>query len=384
MNSLVLFHDILNDFVVKKAMELLKLNNDDVVEGVKTYAIFAHELFKSTDDWTKYVLQLVLSSDNNYVTKRVNHIIIDPSLTECLSQELSLLEELSRLSAKDIKERIKYQGYLPEWKSSLVDFKVIYEERMRHIREKGVGIYSKYRMFIIRDRAITPVKTSDPVKLSDLKGYESQRKIVIDNTLALLNGKPASNVLLYGDAGTGKSSTVKAVVNEYYESGLRLIEVPKKQVGYLHECIEELHGNPLKFILFIDDLSFSQENDDFYALKAVLEGSVYAKSENIVIYATGNRRHLIKERFSDREGDDVHRNETIQELTSLSARFGITVGFFKPNKETYLRIVRELKEQYQIEISDDELEKQAERFAVSGRSPRIARQFIENLKSKEE
>lgn len=384
INSLVLFHDILKDSVVKKALNLISLHSEQVIDGVKSYASFVAELFIHTDDWTDYILKLIINCDNFYVSKRMKRQTVDPSLEECLSHELSILEEFSRLSPKEIKTRILYEGYLPEWKTAAVDFKSIYEERMQKIRETGIGIYSKHRMFIVRDEAVTPVKTPDPVRLSDLKGYESQRKIVVDNTKALLNGKIASNILLYGDAGTGKSSTVKAVVNEFCHSGLRLIEVPKKQLSHLNDIIEQLNGNPLKFILFIDDLSFFSENDDFYALKAVLEGSVYGKPSNIVIYATGNRRHLIKERFSDREGDDIHINETIQEQTSLSARFGITVGFFRPSKEAYLRIVRELKEQYQVKIDEDELIKQAELFAVNGRSPRVARQFIEVLNSKEE
>ena len=173
-------------------------------------------------------------------------------------------------------------------------------------------------------------------------------------------------------------------MNEFKDRGLRLVEVTKKQFGYLPDLVDSIGKNPLKFILFIDDLSFAEENDDFYALKAVLEGSVSAKTNNMVVYATGNRRHLIKETFSDRDEDDVHRNETIQELVSLSARFGLTVGFFRPGKKLYLDIVRKLKEQYKLNINDDELEIQAERFAISGRSPRTARQLIEYLKSIEQ
>ena len=205
--------------------------------------------------------------------------------------------------------------------------------------------------------------------------------MVVNNTLTLLSGKPAANVLLYGDAGTGKSSTVKAIINEYQTKGLRLIEISKRQVADIPVVIEKLRKNPLKFILFIDDLSFSQENDDLYELKAALEGSVSAKSANVAIYATSNRRHLIKETFSDRQGDDVHRNETMQEMWSLSDRFGLRVGFMAPNKDLYLKIVHELKDMYKVHISDEELDLLAEQYAIGGRSPRVARQFIEHLKS---
>ena len=187
--------------------------------------------------------------------------------------------------------------------------------------------------------------------------------------------------MLFGDAGTGKSSTVKAVVNEFWERGLRLVEVKKNQSSEMTAVIEALSRNPLKFILFLDDLSFTAENDDFYTLKAMLEGSALAKAPNIAIYATSNRRHLIKESFSDREGgDDVHRNETMEETISLSARFGLTVAFLRPERELYLRIVRELAKDAGIAMELEQLEAEAERFALGGRSPRAARQFIEQIR----
>jgi predicted AAA+ superfamily ATPase len=237
-------------------------------------------------------------------------------------------------------------------------------------------------MFCVTDRQIVPVKSPDTVRLSDLKGYEAERQAVIDNTVALLNGKPAANALLYGDAGTGKSSTVKAVVNEFAGRGLRLVEIRKNQLMQIPAVIESLHQNPLKFILFIDDLSFARSNEEIGALKAVLEGSAAAKSSNIVLYATSNRRHLIHETFSERGDDDIHRNETMQEQLSLSDRFGLSVNFFKPDKEKYLAIVNALAKQYGVSEAAD-LDLNAERYALErgGRSPRADRQFIEYLMS---
>ena len=187
--------------------------------------------------------------------------------------------------------------------------------------------------------------------------------------------------MLTGDAGTGKSSTVKAVANALWNEGLRIVEVRKDQLRIIPKILDELSSNPLKFVLFIDDLSFLKDDDNFNALKAVLEGSVTAKSNNVVIYATSNRRHIIKEKFSDREGDDVHRNDTMQELISLSERFGIHVTFSKPNKETFLHIVHHLAEGNSIEMPTDELNRLAERFALErgGRSARLAKQFIDGL-----
>jgi predicted AAA+ superfamily ATPase len=174
---------------------------------------------------------------------------------------------------------------------------------------------------------------------------------------------------------------VKAIVNEYAERGLRLIEVKKECLNDIPSILQQIDGNPLKFILFIDDLSFEREHDQFNSLKAVLEGSVAAKPSNLIVYVTSNRRHMIKESASDRAGDDMHRNETIQEMTSLSDRFGLSVGFFQPDKQQYLSIVRKLKEQHGLQISDADLEMKAEAYALKrgGRSPRTAKYFIEQL-----
>jgi len=187
--------------------------------------------------------------------------------------------------------------------------------------------------------------------------------------------------LLCGDAGAGKSSTVKAVANAFFDEGVRLIELRKDQLHYLPYVMGKISGNPLKFIIFIDDLSFRKSDDDFSMLKAALEGSASAKADNAVIYATSNRRHIIKESFSDRDGDDVHRNDTLQETLSLSERFGLVVLFSKPNKALYLEIVRELAARRGVQMSGEELDLQAEAFALKkgSRSARCAEQFIDSL-----
>ena len=179
---------------------------------------------------------------------------------------------------------------------------------------------------------------------------------------------------------------MKAGVNELYDRGLRILEVRKEQLTQIPEILDTLNSNPLKFILFIDDLSFQKDDDNFSALKAILEGSVSAKSQNVVIYATSNRRHLVKESFSDRDGDDIHRNDTMQEIISLSERFGIQVTFTKPDKQTYLDIVRHLAAERGIEMDDARLATLAESFALGrgGRSARAANQFIDSLVAKEE
>ncbi|MGN1107299.1 MAG: ATP-binding protein, partial [Huintestinicola sp.] len=286
---------------------------------------------------------------------------------------------------EDVRTAMGYMGYLPEWENTNLDFTAIYADRIDKLFTKGYGIFAKYTAFMLKDHVITPVLTPDPQRLSQLPAYETQRKMVIDNTLALIKGRPAANCLLYGDAGTGKSSTVKAVVNEFADRGLRLIELKKAQLHELPDVMESIADNPLKFIIFIDDLSFSSDDADFGALKAVLEGSISSKASNAVIYATSNRRHLVKESFSDRSGDDIHARDTREELASLSERFGLKVTFLKPDKDTYLKIVEYLAGQYGITMDRDELFTKAEAYALrrSGRSGRAARHFVEMLKAGE-
>ncbi|MEZ4357772.1 MAG: ATP-binding protein [Eubacteriales bacterium] len=385
LNSLVIFKKLLNDKVIKKLSKMLSISDKSLLERVSSYSSFASELFLETVNLTDYILNLVFEDENLYVLKYIKNDV-DAKLEKNLEDEINILEKISRLTSIEVKNNIDYNGYLPEWENENLNFLSLYRQRIKNITTFGYGIYSKYHMFTVKDGNISPVRWPDQITISNLEGYEEERKAIVDNTISLLKGKPAANVLLYGDAGTGKSSTVKAVANEFKDKGLRLIEITKEQFGEIPGIIEELTQNPLKFILFIDDLSFERDSDDFNALKAALEGSVFSKTPNILIYATSNRRHLVKESFSDRSGDDIHVNETIQELCSLSDRFGLLVSFFKPNKELYLKIVHGLKMQYGIKMNDAKLDFEAEKYALNrgGRSPRAARQFIEYIKSTED
>jgi predicted AAA+ superfamily ATPase len=380
LRSLVIFRGLREDSVIKKLESLLRA--DGTAEQVERYAEFAEALLGAGGNLTGYLLGQALEDANIYVTRSARGEDVS-SLGECLESELCALQKISRIKPEDIKNHIAYGGYLPGWETGEEDFISAYRQRMDRLSTLGYGMFARYHAFTVKDGSVAPVIRPDPVRLSDLKGYEKPRQAVVDNTLALVEGRPAANVLLFGDAGTGKSSTVKAAANEFKERGLRLVEVKKDQASDIPLVIEDLSRNPLRFILFLDDLSFAAENDDFYALKAVLEGSVFAKAQNIAVYATSNRRHLIKESFADRQGDDVHRDETIQEMISLSARFGLTVGFLRPDKKLYLRIVHELAEEAELGVGTGQLELEAERFAGNGRSPRAAKQFIEQLKRTE-
>ena len=272
--------------------------------------------------------------------------------------------------------------YVSPFSSYEMDLASAYEERISGIERYGYGIFSSSPMFRLSDdRILEPISSADKTSMDKFVGYEDERGKVVANTLAFIEGRPAANTLLCGDAGTGKSSTVKAVANSFFDRGIRLIELRKDQLRYLPYVMGKINENPLKFIIFIDDLSFNQNDDNFSMLKAALEGSASAKADNAVIYATSNRRHIIKETFGDRDGDDVHRNDTMQEILSLSERFGLVVLFSKPNKSLYLDIVHELAERGGVKMDTAELDVLAEAFALrrGSRSARCAEQFIDSL-----
>jgi len=379
--ALSVFRKVLDDPVIKAFMEMM--DGSDNASRIDKYAHFIYLLFQSNENFTEYVWKQVVSDENVYVRKCAGKEAVSPMLKEAVEHDLATLQEIAQITSQDVKKEIEYDDFLPEWSVKPGhDFIKMYGERMNSINVCGYGIYADYTVFTYNNGEIVPTKYPDRIRLSDLTGYQRERKKLVDNTIAFLEGKPASNALLYGDAGTGKSSTVKAVVNEFADRGLRMVEVRKADLLKIPDLIEKLADNPLKFVLYIDDLSFSKHNEEIGALKALLEGTVSARTPNIVIYATSNRRHLINERFEDRQGTDIHINETIQEQTSLSDRFGLSILFSRPDKDQYLQIVHFLMEQYDMEETEN-IDLLAERYALEkgGRSGRTARQFVESLKS---
>ena len=383
IDSLAVFANLKYDPVMSCLRYLLDALSSRRDPGiVRLYSDFAAALYETTSDLTGYIRELILQDDNSYVkTTAAGH---DAGLDIKLAaeNELTMLQEIAGITSSEIKDSIDYDGFLPDWTTRDIDLRYDFMEKLSNIRKTGYGIFARYMFFRLDEGSIVPVKHPDCQTLEQLFGYERERDLIIRNTRALVDGTGASNMLLYGDAGTGKSSTVKAVAASMAPDGLRVIEVRKNQLYQIPDIMEELSVNPLRFIIFIDDLSFNGNDDNFSALKATLEGSISGCSDNIAIYATSNRRHLVKETFSDRTGDELHVNDTLQETMSLAARFGLTITFQKPDKDEYLHIVKELATEYGIDMDEAELFRKAEAHAIrkNGRSPRTAKQFIELLK----
>ncbi|MDO4274030.1 MAG: ATP-binding protein [Eubacteriales bacterium] len=268
------------------------------------------------------------------------------------------------------------------------DEKEMYQIITDFYKAYGVGTFGLNKAFRVSEEGmgrLVPVTTTGDVVLDDLVGYELQKKKLIQNTEAFVEGRKANNVLLFGDAGTGKSTSIKAILNQYYDRGLRIIEVYKHEFKELSKIIGEIKNRNYRFIIYMDDLSFEEFEIEYKYLKAVIEGGLETKPENVLIYATSNRRHLIRETWSDRSDmsqDEMHRSDTMQEKLSLVARFGVTIGYYKPSQKEYFNIVITLARKHpEITLSDEELTAEANKWEMShgGISGRTAQQFVNYL-----
>lgn len=354
----------------------------DSADKLRAYGAFVGEIYEGGADLGDCVRRILFADENIYVRTVGLGQEVNEHIRNAAMRELTVLSRFASLRPADFAAELRTDDPLPSFGSTETDLATEYAARLADIGRHGYGMFANAAMFSVTDDGqITPIVSADRITLDQFIGYEQERERVLHNTRAFLQGRPAANVLLYGDAGTGKSSTVKAVVNHLFSEGLRLIEIRKNQLLLLPRVMEKIAHNPLKFIIFIDDLSFNQNDDSFSMLKATLEGSASAKAKNAVIYATSNRRHIVKESFAEREGGDIHRNDTVQETLSLSERFGMTVLFAKPEKKLYLEIIHELADRNGIDVPIPDLDRDAEAFALKRgyRSARCAEQFIESL-----
>ena len=384
-SSVVIFRNILKTKVIKKLLKFLNCETKENIDNIKQidlYSEFLSELFKSDNNLADFILSQIFLDDNIYISKCILKQEINNNLKKTFKNELNFFKYISSFDFSSIFNK-EYSKNIAELEIKEIDFYKIYFEHIKNIDKKGYGIFYNNNMFVLDDRKnIIAVKNKDNQDIKKLYGYEIERNKVLSNTKILIEGKKANNILLYGDAGTGKSSTVKAVANFFKDEGLRLIEIKKNQLHFITDIIEKLSCSPLKFIIFIDDLTFSSNDDTFSYLKAILEGGVNSFPNNIAVYVTSNYRHLIKENFTDRTGDDIHIEDTIQQIMSLTNRFGMIITFQRPGRDLFKEIVLSYAKENNIKTDKEELIKQAEAYAIrsTGRSPRVAKQFIELLK----
>lgn len=367
--------------------------------------------------WHTYLTFLLVNDENAYSTACEIRGTIEGSINEVALHDFAIMKELFDYDVQELGRNLgataheilfDYKGtkqeghvynrrirdrictlavHLAETKTPR-DFK---EVMTQFYKEFGVGKFGLHKAFRVEHTEegakIVPITKIAHVRLDDLVGYEIPKKKLIENTEAFVRGRKANNCLLFGDAGTGKSTSIKAILNQYYEEGLRMIEVYKHQFQDLNDIIAQVKNRNYKFIIYMDDLSFEEFEIEYKYLKAVIEGGLERKPENVLIYATSNRRHLVREQWSDkndRRDDDLHTSDTAQEKLSLVARFGVSIFFVGPDKKEFQKIVLELAKRNQIQMEKSELLLQANQWEMThgGRSGRTAQQFIDYLLGK--
>ena len=409
--SLLLYQSVFEGGVGKAFLNLLQSIRYPYAEArdcLQGYGDFFKILASKNQNWEEYLISQILVSENTF-SNQAQLESLTPALIKAAKHDLQALQSFHECSVASLSEWVQSAAHLPilpvVWYSEQQNIKATYQlpliEKLRSLedwtdavedltafyRQYGTGIFAEYKAFRWEQGEFIGISYPDTIKLHELTAYESPKQTLIKNTEFLLSGQLALHVLLYGSRGSGKSSLVKALLNEYADCNLRLIEVAKSELQFLPQIVESLRNKPQKFIIFVDDLSFEEDDDAFKALKVVLEGSLTARPKNVVVYATSNRRHLIREFFADRprpqDADEVNSWDTVQEKLSFSDRFGLTLTFEPASQKAYLQIVQHLVKLSNIEISTEELNFQALQWATrhNGRSGRTARQFVDFLKA---
>ncbi len=405
LKSVTIYRDVIEDELISMLLTLMGRNHACADDAAELYSRMVGALYESDfpGNLADYIYDKVLYAENHFTLECARGCFDDlpEGLKAAARRDLQALSRAAYTSAAELKGYLQelYPSYapaiaeLPEYSSVHAQFHVQpnWERRLelfgRFCDERGYGRFSRYKAFYLDadgcEPTLRPVLNPDDISLEDLKGYEMQQKVIMDNTLALVRGLKANNMLLYGDRGTGKSSTVKAIANELCDQGLRLVEVSKENLKYLGRVIDLLAKVPMKFIVFTDDLTFADGDDSYTAMKAVLEGSSNKLADNMALYATTNRRHLVTETFSSRQGDEVHLKDTLDEAASLADRFGITVTFSSPGKDGFMEIVHRLAEDVRLDVPEAELDAGAVRWSArrGSFSPRTARQYIDYMVS---
>lgn len=425
VSKLILYRNLGEDSILRRLSEIFKRFDSchyrseelitDIYREIKKLLDLATTYGFDKNLWHNYLTFVLITNENSFsLTSEkvgandgtVNHFAkndfqafmnlfhydfrpIEETLAiDCFSTLLhyKAVVKQERMYNKNVSEKVRA---LSDVLAAAEDVDQFFDAVTGFYKEYGVGMFGLNKAFRIVERGegmpdLVPINNLDKVVLDDLTGYEIQKKKLIDNTEAFVSGRTANNCLLFGDAGTGKSTSIKAILNEYYDRGLRMIEIYKHQFKYLSQIISHVKNRNYRFIIYMDDLSFEEFEIEYKYLKAVIEGGMETRPDNVLIYATSNRRHLIRETWNDRSDmdEEMHRSDTMQEKLSLVYRFGITINFSKPSQKEYFDIVRNLARKYpQITLSDEELCAQANKWELShgGISGRTAQQFINYL-----
>ncbi|MBV5259469.1 ATP-binding protein [Synechococcus moorigangaii CMS01] len=410
MASLLIFQGVFTDAVGQAFLALLESLSADqmtqssgsttTIQCLQRYGQWFQALAIADVAWQDWLVHRILQDENPFSRQaQIKSVAaMEPALKEAVCHDLAILHQVYRCEPETIRDWVTIATQVvtpltPWWRSpqntaflhSHAAWPDSLEQLAGYYHRHGAGQFSQYGAFRWSTSRLQPIAEPEWLPLADIVGYPEPKAALIRNTEALLAGLPALNVLLYGSRGTGKSSLVKALLGAYYDQGLRLVEVDKTGLRDLPQIVEILRQQPQKFILFVDDLSFEEDDEVFKSLKVVLEGGIRAKASNVVVYATSNRRHLVREFFEERprpsQGEEIHQWDTVQEKLSFSDRFGLTLTFTPADQGTYLEIVHHLAQRAGLTLDTASLEFQAKQWATrhNGRSGRSARQFVDYL-----
>ncbi len=414
LNTLLIYRNILKDEIIGDLKKLLIEAGKELPEIIlleELYYDICHKLINCGEEiglegdlLRAYIVYLVIKDENIFSLASEKYgRKIETSLYQAAVHDIGIIKKLADLNLDNVRKLLGINStvikkYKPTVTANrLIDFKklkrtipetgsieLLTEKIIEYYHSMGCGEMADYIAFRWeKTKGLVGINDYDPIQPEDLIGYEDQKNILIKNTEAFIAGLSANNCLLVGPSGTGKSSSVKALINKYHRRGLRLLEISKEHLMDLTHIFESLRGRGRYFIIFMDDLSFEDFEIEYKTLKSILEGGIETKPENVLIYATSNRRHLVKENWSDREAEspEVHTTDMVNEKLSLSDRFGITITYLSPDQQEYLEIVQGIAKKNNIEIPYEDLKKKALQWELSqnGRSGRTAKQFVDYL-----
>lgn len=427
INKLIVYRQINENSILMKMSKIFKEYNSDEYKKDNLISMIYEQINKlldistkygfNNDLWHNYIAYIIATQENPFTLISEKKGIGQGSVNEFVRNDYEIFMKLFNYDFDKIEKDLNiicfttiknYNAIVKEEQLYNKDVSIKVQELSTNLEKTcsiedvfdvissfyekyGVGDFGLNRAFKIDYdnplKLLTPITSLDDVVLDDLVGYEIQKNKLIENTEAFVNGYEANNVLLYGDAGTGKSTSIKAILNQYYDDGLRMIEVYKHDAKYLSDIISLIKNRNYRFILYMDDLSFEESESEYKYLKALIEGGLETKPDNVLIYATSNRRHLIKETWNERSnissGDEMYKSDTVREKLSLVDRFGVTIGYYKPSMKDYFVIVKTLAKNYpEIDLDEDELTSAANKWIMThgGPSGRTAQQLILHLR----